>query len=47
LAGESLPPHRIDGLADWLVHEGYLRIADPLDGTLALTEPGQRFIERA
>ena len=24
LAGEALPTHRVDGLADWLVHEGYL-----------------------
>jgi ATP-dependent DNA helicase RecQ len=47
LDSENLPPHRIDGLADWLVHEGYLRVADPLDGTLALTEKGQRFVERA
>jgi len=47
LNSENLPPHRIDGLADWLVHEGYLRVADPLDGTLALTEKGQRFVERS
>ena len=42
LAGEALPPHRIDGLADWLVHEGYLRVADVLTGALALTEKGER-----
>ena len=47
LAGEALPPHRVDALADWLVHEGYLRVADPLDGTFALTEKGERFTERA
>jgi ATP-dependent DNA helicase RecQ len=47
LAGEALPPHRVDGLADWLVHEGYLRVADPLAGTLALTDAGQRFVARA
>jgi ATP-dependent DNA helicase RecQ len=47
LAGEALPPHRVAGFADWLVHEGYLRVADPLDGTLALTEAGQQFIGRA
>ena len=46
LAGETLPPHRVDGLADWLVHEGYLRIADVLAGTFALTEKGERFIAR-
>ncbi len=43
LAGEALPPHRVDGLADWLVHEGYLRVADVLAGTFALTEKGRRF----
>ncbi|MEP0548405.1 MAG: ATP-dependent DNA helicase RecQ [Rhodothermales bacterium] len=44
LAGEALPDHRVDGLADWLVHEGYLRVADPLAGTLALTPKGERFV---
>ena len=44
LADEPLPDHRVDGLADWLVHEGYLRVADPLAGTLALTPKGERFV---
>ncbi len=46
LAGEALPPHRVDGLADWLAHEGYLRVADVLTGTFALTEKGRRFTGR-
>ncbi len=44
LADKALPDHRVDGLADWLVHEGYLRIADPLAGTFALTPKGERFV---
>jgi ATP-dependent DNA helicase RecQ len=47
LVGEELPQHRIDALADWLVHEGFLALSDPLSGTFRLTEAGQRFIERA
>jgi ATP-dependent DNA helicase RecQ len=39
----GLPPHRVAGLADWLVHEGHLRLLDPLEGTYALTELGERF----
>ncbi|MEM1043330.1 MAG: ATP-dependent DNA helicase RecQ [Bacteroidota bacterium] len=46
LSGEGLPPHRIDGLADWLVHEGYLRIDDVLQGTFALTKRGEKFSAR-
>ena len=44
LVGDARPAHRIDGLADWLVHEGYLCVADPLTGTLALTPKGERFV---
>ena len=47
LAGEALPPHRVDGLADWLVHEGYLRLDDLLAGTFAVTTKGERFTGRA
>ncbi len=43
----GIPPHRVDGLADWLIHEGYLRIANVLAGTFALTEKGERFVERS
>jgi ATP-dependent DNA helicase RecQ len=46
LAGEGLPPHRRDGLADWLVHEGLLRVEDPLTDTLALTPKGLRLLRR-
>lgn len=41
---EGLPAHRTVGLLDWLLHEGYLRVSDPLAGTLALTPAGQRMI---
>jgi hypothetical protein len=38
LPGSPLPDHRVDGLLDWLVHEGLVVVTDPLDGRLALTE---------
>src|SRR5690606_2556565 len=44
LAGEGLPPHRRDGLADWLVHEGLLAVEDPLADTVALTPKGERLL---
>jgi len=43
LPGTELPPHRVAGLADWLVHEGHLRVVDPLTETFALTARGERF----
>jgi ATP-dependent DNA helicase RecQ len=37
-------PRRLRELADWLVHEGYLRLDDPLDARFALTPRGQRHL---
>ena len=39
------PPHQIDGLVDWLVEQGYLTLADPLEGQYALTDEGERMRE--
>jgi ATP-dependent DNA helicase RecQ len=38
LADSRLPVHRVLGLADWLVHEGYMRLVDPLAGVYELTD---------
>jgi hypothetical protein len=46
LAGEGLPAPRRDGLADWLVHEGLLRVEDPLADRLALTPKALRLLKR-
>jgi ATP-dependent DNA helicase RecQ len=46
LDGEDLPPYRVAGLADWLVHEGHLRVSDPLSGTFTLTESGRQIMRR-
>jgi ATP-dependent DNA helicase RecQ len=46
LAGEGLPPHRRDGLADWLVHEGLLVVEDPLADRLALTPKALRLLRQ-
>ena len=37
-------PRRQLELADWLVHEGYLRLVDPLDARFVLTPRGQRHL---
>ena len=31
------PEHRLDGLVDWLVQEGYLRVEAPLEQVFSLT----------
>lgn len=35
--GDALPERQIDGLVDWLVQEGYLRVEQPLEAIFALT----------
>ena len=47
LAETALPAHVVHGLVDWLVHEGHLRIEDPLAEVYALTEKGTRFTDEA
>ncbi|MDX1530594.1 MAG: ATP-dependent DNA helicase RecQ [Rhodothermales bacterium] len=39
----SASPGRLHGLLDWLLHEGHLRVEEPLTQALALTERGRRF----
>ena len=46
LDGAGLAPYRRDGLADWLVHEGFLTVADPLADTLTLTPRAHRMLQR-
>lgn len=40
LADSELHTPRIVGLTDWLVHEGYIRLSDPLSGRYELTDLG-------
>ncbi|NNF58440.1 MAG: RecQ family ATP-dependent DNA helicase [Rhodothermaceae bacterium] len=47
LREEGVRPHRRDALADWLVHEGYLRLADPLTDAFELTPKALRFRQKA
>jgi ATP-dependent DNA helicase RecQ len=47
LAAEGVAPPRRDGLADWLVHEGFLAVADPLADTLALTPKALRLLRQS
>lgn len=39
------PQHRVEGLVDWLVEEGYLTLEDPLDGKFNLTEKAEHWVE--
>ena len=47
LAKENLSANRRDGLGDWLIHEGYLEVVDPLTDALALTPKAVRLHEKA
>ena len=40
-AAPPVPRHRIDALLRWLVEEGYVRLAAPLEGRFALTDIGR------
>ena len=42
--GEGLPVQKRNALCAWLVEQGYLRLADPLEETFALTEKGTAFL---
>ncbi len=42
LDGEGISAYRRDGLGDWLINEGYIKITDPLTDLLALTPKGHR-----
>jgi len=46
LQSANLPTHRIAGLADWLVHEGYVEPSDPLAGLYRLTSEGEKAVGR-
>ncbi len=35
---DSVPPHQVEGLVNWLVTEGYLTLESPLESQFALTE---------
>jgi ATP-dependent DNA helicase RecQ len=39
--------YRVDALVDWLIDRGYLRLDDPLQGTLDVTEKAGPFLEEA
>lgn len=41
--GGTVSPPRVQALLSWLVAEGHLEVGDPLAGTYALTERGERF----
>lgn len=45
-ADRAVADHRIDGLIDWLVQEGFLRVEDPLAEVFALTEKAATLIEQ-
>ena len=47
LRDEGVRPHERDALADWLVHEGFLRLADPLTDAFVLTPKALRFRQKA
>lgn len=42
-----VPDHRLDGLLDWLVREGYLQAPDPLEERFLLTEKGEAYLTRS
>ncbi len=42
LADEGLAAYRLAGLVDWLVHEGFVEVEDPLADVVALTPKGRR-----
>jgi len=42
-----VPDHRLDGLLDWLVREGYLQAPDPLGERFLLTEKGEAYLTRS
>lgn len=37
--------YRVDALVDWLIDRGYLRLDDPLQGTLDVTDKARPFLE--
>ncbi|WP_457653922.1 RecQ family ATP-dependent DNA helicase [Rhodocaloribacter sp.] len=44
--GAPVPEHRLDGLLEWLVREGYLHTPDPLEERFLLTEKGEAYLAR-
>lgn len=46
--GETLPAplYQIEGMIDWLVQEGYLRLTDPFEEHFSITEKAARFVEQ-
>ena len=40
------PDHAVDGLVDWLVQEGYLRLTTPLEESFALTEKAHELMSQ-
>ena len=46
VAEPAAAPERRQALTDWLVHQGLLRLADPLAGRFELTPAGQRRLAR-
>lgn len=43
----SVPPHKIEGLVNWLVAEGYLTLEAPLDARFALTEKARDLLRKS
>jgi ATP-dependent DNA helicase RecQ len=42
---QKLPDHYIDSLLAWLLHEGYLKVVDPLKSAFSLTPKALKFLE--
>jgi len=39
-------PHHIDGLVDWLVQEGFVRVEEPLEETFSITEKAATLMQQ-
>ena len=45
-AGQPVPGHRVDGLIDYLVQEGFLRVEEPLEEVFSITQKAATLMEQ-